>query len=471
MDLLSRRIGNALCACLLVAVATSFMASSSAQAALFYVSSVSTSTIYAIDSATNSVVASIPATNDTTSVAVSSDGSRAVVLEVGDTAGVIHVINTATNIDSPIKIGAYAFSLALSADGKTAYVAFGLNGTPPHLSIIDIGSKAVVQDVALPAQQNGLPFLALSADGKKLFLVDTSTTVLLVFDTTTLATLASVTVPYAYYAVAASPSQPIAYAGGLGGNFSVVNANSYVAQAATQFDNLDIDSIAVTADGKSILLGQYGKVLIVNAATNALSGTMQLPSGSTADGIALSSDGKTAYVADTGNGQVIVLDTTSLTVITTISVPGAYNIATNALPYTPSTVPFAKYTPEFLVAPKLSAYSVAASFSLTATAPAISPTTQSLTLTVDGYSVILPAGSIKRPNPRVNLYTYSGTVNGADFGLILTGNGTGPWGIVAVGSHSFGTLPATTPVTLTIGPDSGTASVKPISGAQVQSLK
>ncbi|MFM0502932.1 beta-propeller fold lactonase family protein [Paraburkholderia caffeinilytica] len=325
-----------------MAVVTSFMASSSAQAALFYVSSVSSpNAIYAIDSATTTVMASIPATNDTTSVAVSSDGSRAVVLEAGDTAGVIHVINTATNIDSPIQIGAYAFSLALSVDGKTTYITFGLGGTPPHLSIIDIGSKAVVQYVALPAQQNGLPFLALSADGKKLFLVDTSTTVLLVFDTTTLATLASVTVPYAYYAVAASPSQPIAYAGGLAGNFSVVNANSYVAQPATQFDNLDIDSIAVTADGKSIFLGQYGRVLIVNAATNALNGTMQLPSGSTAEGIALSPDGKTVYVADPGNGQVIVLDTTSLAVIKTIPVPGAYNIATNALPYIPSTVPFA----------------------------------------------------------------------------------------------------------------------------------
>ena len=215
----------------------------------------------------------------------------------------------------------------------------------------------------------------------------------------------------------------------------------------------------------------------MNSLTYETLSTISIPNGSSPRGIAFTPDSQNAYLTCTGNNKVLTINagvlSPYLTANNPVNVPGPVFIATNRIyvpPPPPATTPFAKFTPELLVAPKLKAYSVAASFTIANGAPALSPTTQELKLTIGTFTVTVPAGSIKKPSPKIDLYTYSGSISGSNFGLVLTGKGAGPWGIVAAGSHDFGTVPATTPVSITIGPNSGSATVKPINAPRVQSL-
>ncbi|MFM0341839.1 YncE family protein [Paraburkholderia fungorum] len=449
------------------------LATNAAHATVFYVSSTASANIFVVDSTSNSVVAQIPTTGATLYVDVSAEGSRAVVLEPN--ASILHIINTATNADNPLQLAPYAETLVLSADGTTAYVGFqNVSGVAAHLSAINLNTRMVVNDVALATQSAlGTWALGLTVDGTKLFSANYGSATVDVYDTTTLGTLASVAVPEAESSIAMSPTQPIAYVSGADGVVTSINTATYAVQSVAALGAYP-QFVAVSPDGKSIYVVQSQQVVVIDSASNTVRATVPVTNGNDPRGLAFTPDGRFGYLAQYFNG-VAVIDTLTNTISTSVSgVPGGIFIATNGIPVPPPpppvTTPFAKYTPELLVAPKLSAYSVAASFTLAKGAKALAPMTENLTLTVGAFTVTVPAGSIKQPSPKIGLYTYSGTLNGAKFGLILTGQATGPWGIVAVGAHAFGSSTTAVPVTLTVGPNSGSTSIKPVVVQQVQSL-
>lgn len=76
--------------------------------------------------------------------------------------------------------------------------------------------------------------------------------------------------------------------------------------------------LAVSPDGSQVFATTPVGVAIVNAHTLAL-GSSTIPVGNDAQGIAFTPDGKFAYVANTGDGTVSVINTSSDTVATTIS--------------------------------------------------------------------------------------------------------------------------------------------------------
>lgn len=466
MLIIGQRVHKTLARALFVA-AMALSLAPAASATTFYTSS-GYPNIYVIDSVSNAVIASIPTTGPTTYLAVASDGSRAVALE--PSSSVLHVITTATNSDNPLHLAVGVLtSLALSADGKTAYIGYVQDAGGYRLIIFDIDNAVVVKDIVLTAPARKM---ALTVDGKKL-LVYLGETVD-IYDVATLSVSASIAVSPHTQSLAISPTLPRAYLLSEDGTMSVIDTQANTLLSTIPTNGNYSYFIAVSPDGKRIYIVQSSEVLVLDSQTNAPLADISILSTSNAHAIALTPDGKYAYLSESVAGDVTVIDTTSYTIVASIPVPGAFLIATNGIPVTPppppASTPFAKFTPELLVAPKLSAYSVAASFTLARTATGFSPTTQDLTLTVGTYSVKVPAGSIKRPNPKFDLYTYRGSINGAGFGLVLTGKETGPWGIVAVGSHAFGTLPGTVPVTLTVGPNSGSTSVKPVTASRVQSL-
>lgn len=481
MTLYRRCARRALARAYLFAGVTLSLLCAPAHSATFYISSIDAANIYSFDSATISLTNNLqnattvaPTTGATTYLDVSADGSRAVVIET--TNSILHVIATASNTDHAIPLSPGGRAVVLSPDGKNAFVVFQPVGSAAHLSIINIDSATVTKDIALSAANTGLPALALTADGKRLFMTNSAASSVEVYDTASLASLASIAVDPGYSSIAVNPVNPRAYAVGGNGIFLAINTDNYAVVVTGPLGN-PAQLVTVTPDGAHLFIVSAGSVVAFNWQVTDEVGVVPVPNGCSPRGLAFTPDSKTGYLACIGSNQVLTINTGVLQPYLTgnapVNVPGPVFIATNRIytpPPPPATTAFAKFTPELLVAPKLQAYSVAASFTIASGAPAVSPMTQELKLTVGTFTVTVPAGSIKKPSPKIDLYTYSGSINGANFGLIMTGKGTGPWGIVSVGSHAFGTLPSTTPVSITIGPSSGSVSVKPITASRVQSL-
>lgn len=205
-----------------------------AHAATFFISSIGAPNIYSFDSATlsiNGVPSGVPATTvapttgATTYLDVSSDGSRAAVIET--TNSILHVITTATNADHAIPLSSGGRAVVLSPDGKNAFVVFQPVGSAAHLSIFNIDTATVTKDIALSAANTGLPSLALTADGKRLFMTNSNAASVEVYDTASLASLASIAVDPGYTSIAINPTNPRAYAVGSNGNFLAIDTDTY----------------------------------------------------------------------------------------------------------------------------------------------------------------------------------------------------------------------------------------------------
>jgi probable HAF family extracellular repeat protein len=112
------------------------------------------------------------------------------------------------------------------------------------------------------------------------------------------------------------------------------------------------------------------------------------------------------------------------------------------------------------ITPTKGAFALESSFTLSSTAPAINPLTQAVALQVGPFSATIPAGSFKQSG---GLYTFAGVVNGVNLQALITPTGTLRYAFAAAAEHP--NLTGTTnpvPVSLTVGNDSGTKSVKAI---------
>jgi hypothetical protein len=97
---------------------------------------------------------------------------------------------------------------------------------------------------------------------------------------------------------------------------------------------------------------------------------------------------------------------------------------------------------------------------LSSTAPAINPVTSPVALKIGTFSTTIPPGSFKK-NGR--LFTFAGVINGVSLQALVTPTGTLRYAFAAAAQRPnlTGTTNPVT-VTLTIGGNSGTTSVKAI---------
>jgi YVTN family beta-propeller protein/VCBS repeat-containing protein len=258
--------------------------------------SVVRSSVSVIDTATHTVIGAIPipGSGSAYGVAFSPDGSFAyVVTGSGNTVSVIdtatHTVidtNPATPAVDSIPIGAVAYEMAVSPDGRFAYV---VNRSDDTVSVIDTATRTVIDtDPATPVVDaisvgNHPEGVAFSPDGTLAYVVNWSDDTVSVIDTATR---------------------------------TVVDTNP----ATPAIDSILVGSgpsgVAVSPDGSLayVTTSTSGTVSVIDTATRtvidtdpATPGVNPIPVGRGPDKVVVSPDGSFAYVSDLFGASVITL--------------------------------------------------------------------------------------------------------------------------------------------------------------------
>jgi YVTN family beta-propeller protein len=160
--------------------------------------------------------------------------------------------------------------------------------------------------------------VALSPNGRDLYIADGGSNRVMVLDTRTNRVTASVRVGTQPLSVAVGADGKTVYAANSGsGDVSVIDARTRRIVRSIPTDGFP-SGVAVTADGASIYVtNELSGVTVANAANGTVQERLRAPS---AFGVAVSPKGDRAYVTDLGPGTLTIIDTRTRRVSSTVSI-------------------------------------------------------------------------------------------------------------------------------------------------------
>jgi YVTN family beta-propeller protein len=298
--------------------ATGFLAAPAEAAPFAYTPNFISSNVSVVDIATNSVVATIPVGMQTSSTAVSADGTR---VYVANNTGSISVIDgTTQSVIQTIPLpGASPISLGITPNGQRVYVA-NSGGT---VSVIDTASLTLTQTITV----SGAPYGAVVNPAGTRVYVSSNVSVnnVAVIDTATNTVVA--TIPGGGNngtGIAISPDGARVYTANAGSaSITVMNTatNTAVTTVPVAFQPT---GIAVTPDGTRVYVANYGgSVSVIDAASNVVLTT--IATGGQPWGICATADGTHMYFTSEGEDTLRSIDTATNTVVATIPVGAAPN--------------------------------------------------------------------------------------------------------------------------------------------------
>ena len=385
-----------------------------------YVTNNSSNTVSVIDTATNIVTATIPVGSFPASVVVSPDGTRAYV---GNLTETVSVIDTASNAVVATVGGGGSGAIAISPDGKSLYVS-----NPTSVLVVSTATNSVVATIAVA---NPPLAAAITPDGAHLYLLSFVEEappaslveagsggffgVVSVIDTAT----NTVVVPSIPVNSGAGFPQPMLAVTPDGGHVYVAS-DSGVQVIATASNTVvatipfpDSFALAITPDGSRVYATEIlaNAVGVIDTATNTVDPST-ISVGGAPRGVAVTADGAFVYVVNRLDNSVSVIATATNTVVATVPVGNVpVNVALTNLP-----APMATLNIENLVIN--SNLHEQGDFILGANSDGIDLAHQPLTITVNNFSLTIPAGSFKQVGGNMH-FVFNGTVNGlaVDFNL------------------------------------------------------
>ena len=286
--------------------ATSGFVAVSPNGRLAYVANRATGVVTVIDTSVNRVTATIrvPA-GPPQYVAFAPDGGHVYVsvFDEARTIAAVAVLDTTTNsVVATVPVQTRPFALAVTPDGRKVYVPNHDSGT---VSVIDTATNEVTADIRVAPNPH---WVAISPDGSRFYTANHESNLISVLDTANDRVVAEVPVGTSPHSVAVNPSRPL-----------VANVN-YDA-ASVSFIDTTTDSVVATVpvgvNPQAIAWSPDGRfaytanvtddtVSVISADTYTVTATLPVGDGPTS--VAVLPNGKQAYVSNLNDGTLSVLD-------------------------------------------------------------------------------------------------------------------------------------------------------------------
>jgi YVTN family beta-propeller protein len=322
-----------------------------------------------IDTATNTVTTTIPIGSGTnpsalpSAIAVTPDGTRAYVTNLNPDN--VSVIDTARRtVIAKMPVGVLPSGVAVTPDGRLAYVTNACGAGPAcsypgTVSVVDTATNQVVGNIQVGSFPRGL---AITPDGKQVYVANSDSgfpsdvSVITTEDNRVVATIdAIVTSPVG---IAITPNGAFAYVTAVfaetgipQGSILVIDTHIHALVATIPLADRSPEGIAVTPNGAFVYVADsyHGDVLVIDTGSNTITTTISAgPLGSGTTGVAITPDGAFVYVTSRYQDTVTVIDTSTNTITQTIPVAGGpagiaiASVPTAAPTATPTGTPTAR---------------------------------------------------------------------------------------------------------------------------------
>jgi YVTN family beta-propeller protein len=264
----------------------------------------------------DTVVATIPVGNRPRGIAVAPDGKRAYVALGKDDAVAVIDIAARRTVDR-IPVGADPEQVAISPDGRTIYVS---NEALDSATAVTVSGHALRFRVAVGREPEGV---SVGPKGSKVYVTGESDSSVTVLDATTGRSLGvfHIGARPRFIEFARSGEWGIVSAEN-GGTVHVIDTerDTVVATIVIGDTAMKPTGIAISPDGRYAYVanGRANQVTIIDVPARAVIGA--IPVGQRPWGVALSRDGSTLYVANGRSNSISVVDTAQRRVTQTIPV-------------------------------------------------------------------------------------------------------------------------------------------------------
>lgn len=281
-----------------------------------YALNYTTNSVAIIDTATNQFVGpEIPVGSGPYSIAITPDGKTAYV--GNDSPESLNIVNLQTGQAGPaIELGTNLFVIAISPDGKTAY----MTTSSGKVLVLDTQTNQVIGSIPIEGEVSSLWGVAFSPDGKTAYVANDENNTVAVIDTATRQVVgAPIPVGEDPINIAFTPDGNWAYVtNDESDNVSVINTATRQVVGTIPVGE-EPWGISITPDGKKAYVANYltKTVSVIDTLTNQVVGA-PIPVGSEPYETAITPDGKTLYVANFQSETISVIDTQTDAVKTTI---------------------------------------------------------------------------------------------------------------------------------------------------------
>lgn len=218
--------------------------------------------------------------------------------------------------------------------------------------------------------------------------------------------------------------------------------------------------VAITADGKHAYVTNLGSgsVSVIETVDNKVVSTVPLPAGANPAGIAITPDGTRVYVANNNSNNVSVIQTAANKVVGNPIPVGTSPVGVGIIP-PPQGVQFLSFNAKLdIKAAKRGTFDVQSEFTLSSTASnGIHPESEPVKLQVGPFITTIPAGSFREHGDYSRRsYSFEGVIDGVRLEAQIKPTGTLRYAFQAEakGANLSGTNNPLQ-VSLSIGDDAG----------------